>query len=705
MTVTFDASALALAAIMAALVSHTTLTLSVRISEVSARSRTCAVLLSALVLGFGFWSLNFVQSAPDWLLDRPGVALSSALLSLGIAVSSYACALFFLARREPDNSSLLGSAFALATGLAISRWTALDDLGPAPRTDVPLLCTTILAAFLLFSCALRLWIARRDQSSPQARALRLAGLLAGAAAIVALNLQSTGNALSLFGQCCDSLDLKTRLLVISVVGLGCALLAVAQLAARYGRMLRERAVRNARELEEVHGRLSYLATHDALTGLPNRKRFKDRLLLTIANAQRLDRTLSIAVVDLDNFGAINHSLGHGIGDRLLTDVARRLSATIPASATLARIGGDKFAVLLDMPAERLHVHAVTSAIMATFDEPLWVDGMDISLRTTIGVSTWPEDGRRCDDLLAHAEVAVTVAKKRGGGQVLYFQPRMADSMQERLALENDLRRALSAGEFELYYQPEISIETGKIATMEALLRWRHPTRGLIGPSAFISLAEETGLIIPIGEWVIREACRQLRAWQSGMGSTFPVAVNLSAAQFRHHNILQTIRSAVGDAGLHAGAMEIELTESVLMTNPEESAEVLKHLRKAGVSVAIDDFGTGYSSLSYLRRFPIDKLKIDRSFIRDLTISRVDESIVHAIVALSHSVGLTVVAEGIESPEQLALVTRLKCHQWQGYHCCPPQPAARIDAMLAERTESRTGFVAALAGLVARASET
>jgi diguanylate cyclase len=697
MTVTFDPWALTLAALMAVLVSHTTLTLSLRIAEVSSRSRTCAVLLSAGLLGFGSWSLNFVQSAPAWLIDRPGGVLSSALLSLAIAVSSQACALYFLARREPDNSSIFGSAFALATGLAISHWTALDELGPAPGKGLPLLCATVLAAFLLFTWAMRLWLARRDDRSRRANALRLVGTLAGAAAIIGLNTQSAVNSFSLFAQCCESTGLTGRLLAISVAGLGCALLAVAQVAAMYGRALRERADRYARELDEVHGRLTYLATHDALTGLPNRKRFKDRLLLSIANAHRLGRTLSIAVVDLDNFGAINHSLGHGIGDRLLTDVARRLTATIPASATLARIGGDKFAVL--------HTHAVTSAITAAFEEPLCVDGMDINLRATIGVSTWPEDGRRGDDLLTHAEVAVAVAKKRGGGQVLYFQPGMADSMQERLALENDLRRAITAQEFELFFQPEISIETGKLAAMEALLRWRHPTRGLIGPSSFISLAEETGLIIPIGEWVIREACRQLRGWQIGMGATFPVAVNLSAAQFRHQDILQTIRSALSDAGLHAGALEIELTESVLMTNPEESAEVLKHLRKAGVGVAIDDFGTGYSSLSYLRRFPIDKLKIDRSFIRDLTISRIDESIVHAIVALSHSVGLTVVAEGIESPEQLALVTRLKCQQWQGYHCCPPQPAERIDAMLLERAESRTGLALALAGLVARGSET
>ncbi|MGA2397005.1 MAG: EAL domain-containing protein [Steroidobacteraceae bacterium] len=225
---------------------------------------------------------------------------------------------------------------------------------------------------------------------------------------------------------------------------------------------------------------------------------------------------------------------------------------------------------------------------------------------------------------------------------------MTDSMQDRLAFESDLRRAMTAGEFELYYQPELSIKTGKIVSAEALLRWRHPTKGVIGPSSFISLAEDTGLIIPLGEWVLREACRQARRWQVDMGSSLPLAVNLSAAQFRHENILQMIRSALADADLDARALEIELTESALMTNPEESAGVLKQLRRMGVGVAIDDFGTGYSSLSYLRRFSIDKLKIDRSFIRDLAISRTDESIVRAIVSLARGVGLTVLADRTET---------------------------------------------------------
>jgi EAL domain-containing protein (putative c-di-GMP-specific phosphodiesterase class I) len=333
------------------------------------------------------------------------------------------------------------------------------------------------------------------------------------------------------------------------------------------------------------------------------------------------------------------------------------------------------------------------------------NGVEVRVRSTMGISVWPDDGRNSDDLMAHAEVAMKIAKESTGERALFFRHGMNDSLQERLALENDLRRALTSHEFELFYQPQISVRTGRIAAVEALLRWRHPGKGWIGPNSFISLAEETGLIIPLGEWVLREACRQARSWQTEFGITFPVAVNLSAAQFRHQNILQTVDRALSDAGLHPSVLEIELTESALMTDPEESAGVLKQLRRMGVSVAIDDFGTGYSSLSYLRRFPIDKLKIDRSFIRELTISRTDESIVRAIVSLARSVGLKVVAEGIESMEQLTFVTQLECDQWQGYHCCPPQSAARFQAMLVDRTETRTGIVAALAALVTRAGDT
>jgi diguanylate cyclase (GGDEF)-like protein len=700
---TTEAWTLALAACLGMLLSSTTLALAVQSSRARTRGGVCILLLSSLALGFGLWTMNFVQVLSTPMPWQSSLGISWPALTFAIAASAYACALLFVAWREPDTAGTTGSAFALAVGIEATHCAAFDQL---PRElvlheDLLWVCGSFLVLFVAFFAALWVWLKLPGDRSWKARGARFLVVLAAALGIVGTNAHVFAQSRLLFDACCEDLASTRSLLMVTVAALGCAVLAVAQVIAVSSGVLRERAGRTARELEEVHARLQYLAAHDSLTGLPNRQRFKDRLVKAISDTERNGRAVAIVVFDLDHFSAINHSLGHGVGDWLLMEVARRVTGVISNSTALARLDGDEFAVLIDNVAARLEAQTVAAAILAAFKEPLRVNGMEVSLRSTIGVSVWPDDGRRCDDLLGNAQVAMAIAKERGGGQALFFQAAMTHSLQERLGLENDLRRALAAEEFELYYQPEISAKTGKIVAAEALLRWRHPTKGLLAPGSFITLAEETGLMIPLGEWVLREACRQARAWQLELGCAFPVAVNLSAMQFRHQNILQMIRSALADAGLDARALEIELTESVLMTNPEESAGVLKQLRKMGVSVAIDDFGTGYSSLSYLRRFPIDKLKIDRSFIRDLTISRTDESIVRAIVSLARSVGLKVVAEGIESVEQLEFVTRLECDQWQGYHCCAPQPAALFEAMLEDRNESRTGIVAALAALVAR----
>jgi diguanylate cyclase len=700
---TIEAWTLAVAACLGLLLSSTTLALGVQSSLARSRGAVRILLLSSLALGFGLWSMNFVQVSSIRIPEQSSFGISWPALTFAIAASSQACALLFIACREPDTAGITGSAFALAVGVEATHCAAFDELPGelVMREGLLWVGGSFLLVFVAFLAALWVWLKLRRDRSWKARGARAVTALAGAMGIIGASAHTLAQSRILFGVCCEDLASTRGLQIITVAALGGAVLAVAQVVAISGDVLREGAARNARELEEVHARLQYLAAHDSLTGLPNRQRFKDRLVKAIADTERHGRAVAIAVFDLDHFSAINHSLGHGVGDWLLTEVARRVTGVISNSTTLARMDGDEFAVLIDNVAARLEAQTVATAILTAFKEPLRINGMEVSLRSTLGLSVWPDDGRRCDDLLDHARVAMTIAKERGGGQALFFQPAMTHSLQEHLALENDLRRALAAEEFELYYQPEISAKTGKIVAAEALLRWRHPTKGLLAPSSFITLAEETGLMIPLGEWVLREACRQARAWQLELGCAFPVAVNLSATQFRHQNILPMIHSALSDAGLDARALEIELTESALMTNPEESAGVLKQLRKMGISVAIDDFGTGYSSLSYLRRFPIDKLKIDRSFIRDLTISGTDESIVRAIVALARSVGLKVVAEGIESVEQLEFVTRLECDQWQGYHCCAPQPAARFEAMLEDRNGTRTGIVAALAALVAR----
>jgi diguanylate cyclase (GGDEF)-like protein len=460
--------------------------------------------------------------------------------------------------------------------------------------------------------------------------------------------------------------------------------------------LRAHVNRSRHDLAEAHARLHHIATHDPLTGLPNRNLLKERLAHALAGGHRAGRTIALAALDLDHFSAVNHSFGHAVGDGVLAEIAHRLESTLRHSHLLARVGGDSFALLIDSVSARMEADEVTRAMAAALERPLTVNGGQIRAQLSAGVSIWPDDANRADDLLAHAEAALVAAKSSGGGRVLFFESGMSDSMRERLALENELRRALVAGEFEVHYQPQLSLRTGKVVALEALLRWRHPTKGLIAPSSFVPLAEQTGLIVPLGEWVLHEVLRQTRSWLPESGLDVRVAVNLSAVQFHHHDILDTILAALSNSGLEARVLELELTESALMTDPERSAAALKVLRSLGVSIAIDDFGTGYSSLSYLRRLPIDKLKIDRSFVRDLASNNTDESIIRAIVSLAHSVGLQVVAEGVETHEQLERIRALDCDQWQGYYCCPPQPFERLRELLEERgATSRTGIVAAL----------
>jgi diguanylate cyclase (GGDEF)-like protein len=687
-----DCWTLALAAVMAILASYVTLTIALRVSADRSRGWACRALFNSLLLGFGFWVANYVELLSIWPPSWPSVGFSDLIVPFVVAAAGQGCALLFLARREPEPSAIAGSAFALAAGIGAIHGATLDELPGhiAMSSEAYSVCIAFVFAFVVFSTAIWLWFKLRySRRSWQSSAVRIAAVLAGATAILGTNALALINSSLAIGPCCQHPWLTGRLLAAGATAAGSAALTVALVLAICSAKLAQRASYHARDLAEVHARLQYLATHDLLTGLPNRQKFNDRMAESLGDAKRDGRAVAVAVLDIDRFSAINHSLGRGVGDWMLTELSRRIRAVIPNADTLARLGGDEFAILIDNVMGRAQAQSVTAAVLSSFDTPFLVNGIEVRVRPSIGASVWPEDGRSGDDLLAHAEAAMTVAKQRGGGEVLFFQPGMTDSMQERLALENDLRRALGAGEFEIYYQPEICTRTGRVASVEALLRWRHPTKGLIGPNSFISLAEETGLMIPLGEWVLREVCRQARAWQIELGSSVPLAVNLSATQFRHQNLLQVIRSALDDSGLAASALEIELTESALMPNAEEAAGVLKQLRKLGVCVAIDDFGTGYSSLSYLRRFPINKLKIDRSFIRDLTTSPTDESIVRAIVSLARSVGLQVVAEGIETAEQLEFVTALGCDQWQGYLCCPPESAALLEDMLRNQSTPRT----------------
>ncbi len=695
MSATVDPFVAALSVVVAVLTCHGCLSGAIWVSRARPRCTARLIAGNALTLGFGLWSACVLESLALGRQSWPPVGLGSWLVPLALACVGVLCALAFVAGRAADLPATAGSAFSFMAAIGEAQWSIIQAGGGMADSVATraLAAASLPLAFVGFSAGLRLTSAGTGAAPSRVRA----ALPAAFAALLAVALLGLGASLSSDARLAsDAPSLSTRLLAVAITALAGAALVIRAVVATYQQKLEERASRSRHDLEEVQARLQHIATHDPLTGLPNRNLLKERLTKSLTERHHPGRTIAVAAIDLDRFSAINHSLGHAVGDGVLIEIAHRLEAAVPLPHTLARVGGDSFGLLIEGVSARMEAHAITSAMLAALEQPFIIHGEEVRVRVSIGVSVCPDDARRGDDLLAHAEAALVTSKRQGGGRVFFFDPSMSDSMQERLALENDLRRALAAGEFEIHYQPQISSRTGKILSVEALLRWRHPQKGLIGPSSFIPLAEQTGLIVPLDAWVLREACRQARAWLTEEGLNFKVAVNLSAMQFRCPDAIETIVSAVNAAGLDPRSLEIELTESALMIDPERSALALKLLRSMGITVAIDDFGTGYSSLSYLRRLPIDKLKIDRSFVRDLPSSTTDESIVRAIVALAHSVGLQVVAEGVETVEQLERIRALDCDQWQGYYCCQPQPAAELTERLAgEAALSSTGIRAAL----------
>jgi len=436
-----------------------------------------------------------------------------------------------------------------------------------------------------------------------------------------------------------------------------------------------------RGLEVAARQLRHAATHDALTGLPNRILLDDRLRQAVAHAERDGLLFAILVCDLDGFKRINDSLGQRAGDELLQEASRRLTALSRTFDTVARLGGDKFVLLLNSIAAREDAEHVARRVLEAFQQPVKIAGIDVHASSSVGIAFYPADGGSIELVMAQAEAAMNVAKQRGRSRFECFAPGMNTAPEHKVQLESDLHSALALNQFELHYQPKVDTASGAVRSAEALIRWRHPERGLILPADFIPLAEECGLIGAIGEWVVREACRQARAWQVDGLASLRVAVNVAASQVRQGALVDVVRRALEDAGLEPLFLEIELTESAMMSDPEESVAVLEQLSAMGVLVSVDDFGTGYSSMTYLRRFPINKLKIDRVFISEITTRPEDASIVRAIISLAHNLRLKVVAEGVETKAQLEFLKMVGCDEYQGYHFSRPLPVPGFESLI------------------------
>lgn len=436
--------------------------------------------------------------------------------------------------------------------------------------------------------------------------------------------------------------------------------------------------RDIAERRQAEEKLRIVATHDPLTALPNRTLLHERLSHALAKAQRHGRLLAVLFVDLDRFKNVNDTLGHDAGDRLLQIAAQRLYDCLRETDTMARQGGDEFVVLMDELADREAIAPVSQRILDAMTRPFVIDGQEISITASIGISVYPDDGRT---LLRNADIAMYRAKEKGKNNYQFYSTQIDNYSVERLALESGLRRALERGEFSLHYQPKVNIATGQISGMEALLRWQHPEMGAIAPGRFIPVAEEIGLILPIGAWVLRTACIQNRAWQQLGLRRFPVAVNLSPRQFAGEGLLGDVKAALDESGLEGSYLELEITESMVMVDPERAVTMLRQLKELGIRVAIDDFGTGYSSLAYLKRFPIDSVKVDRSFVEDIPDDVDSMAIAQAIIAMAHNLRLKVVAEGVESEAQLGFLRGEGCDEIQGYYFSAARPASEIAGIM------------------------
>ncbi len=444
--------------------------------------------------------------------------------------------------------------------------------------------------------------------------------------------------------------------------------------------LRRRLRATNRELEQSLQQIEHIATRDDLTGLPNRALFNQYLAHAIAQAKRNRTRLAVIFADLDRFKHVNDGLGHAAGDEALKQIAARLRGSFRQSDIVARLGGDEFVVLCENLASPVGLDQVLHKALSCCATPLSIQGQEFILTASFGISLYPDDAEDAATLMKNADMAMYRAKEHGRNNVQYYSAELREGAVHRLRMEAQLRRALEREEFVVHYQPKVSIATGRITGLEALVRWEHPESGLVGPDRFIPAAEENGLILPLGEWVLATACRQAAAWHA-RGRGVRVAVNLSARQFRAENLVRTVQVAAQNAALPTRLLELEITESLVMRDPSQAARLLEQLREMGVSLALDDFGTGYSSLSYLKRFPFNHVKVDRSFIRSLPDDPEDCAITQAIVAMAHSLELRVVAEGVEHIRQKEFLAHLGCDEMQGYLLSRPLPAPEVERLL------------------------
>ena len=666
--------------LVAVLASYTALTMTSRVSQSRGRAAVLWLAGGAFAMGLGIWSMHFIGMLAFNLPIALGYDLTLTGLSLVAAIGSSAFALWLVSRPQLPWHQILFGAVLMGAGIATMHYIGMAAMKITPGIHyLPgLFILSILIA--VFASGAALWIAfRLRNSSPRAFFSKaLASLVMGAAII---GMHYTGMAAAQFPaeSLCGALytGLNTQWLATVVIIVTLAVFAIAFVLS----MLDAHAARLSTSLHQAHDELLKLALHDSLTRLPNRLLFADRLEQRIQECQHSQRSFSLLFLDLDGFKIINDAHGHHTGDLLLAEVAQRITGLLGASDTASRFGGDEFVLAL-APGDVSQTTAFAERLLATLAQPYEWENHSLHITASIGIAVYPQDGTSLHELTLNADAAMYYAKEQGRNDYYYFDSAMNANAHQQFLLHKELQHALERGELALHYQPKYCARSGQVVGAEALLRWQHPEHGAVSPASFLPLAEKSRLIIPIGNWVIDEACRQMSAWRAAGHHDWSVAVNLSTIQLASPGLLEEVQGALARHRLEARHLTLEITESTVMQKAEESLAILNRLAELGLGISIDDFGTGYSSLLYLKRLPASELKIDRGFINELAHDSDDAAIVSAIVALGRTLNLKIVAEGVETEAQQEFLTRLGCNSLQGFLLGRPMPAEQLLASVA-----------------------
>jgi diguanylate cyclase len=667
--------------VVAILASYTALDLAGRIQASHGKARMMWIGGGALSMGIGIWSMHFIGMLAFQLPIDLGFDVTLTLCSLLVAVLSSGFALWLISHKYVPLLHVLFGALVMGTGISTMHYTGMAALHMQPGIDYdPTLFGASLIIAVTASGAALCIALRLRKATPHVILWR-----AGAAVIMGfaiVGMHYTGMAAANFpeGSYCGSAitGLRADGLDKLVLVTSLAVMTISLLTSVLDARLEARTAQLAHSLSEANRELTQLALHDTLTGLPNRILLADRIEQAMRKVDSQGGLFALMFMDLDGFKPVNDAFGHHVGDLLLKEVASRMRENFHRHDTLARIGGDEFVLLVELE-EIDDATTVASRQVALVNKPFNVQDHDLQVTVSIGISLYPGNGRTQQELLMNADAAMYHAKSAGKNGYSFFDASMNTNARNQLQLLQDLRVGLREGQFCLHYQPKFAAGSGDPVGAEALVRWNHPEHGLLMPDKFIGLAEKTGLIINIGEWVLNEACRQMRVWYDAGFTHWRIAVNLSALQFCHAGLVKTVATALAAHGLPANCLTLEITETTAMSDADASMTVLQKLSDMGVDLSIDDFGTGYSSLMYLKRLPANELKIDRGFVRELERDSDDAAIVSAIVALGQALNLRIVAEGVETTSQQSFLTQLGCDSLQGYLLGHPLPADRFMA--------------------------